>query len=150
MKKQGAIIMGIGGDNSNGAVGTFFEACMTSGYPADTTDNAIQANIVAAGYGSSVTAIRYSTNGEPPASPFNVRYNSSNVVVSCFLHDARRVSMNIVDLQGRQIAAIFDGVIPAGLHEAVWNARQVPAGVYVWRIEIDGRDSWSGKMVLGR
>lgn len=51
MKKQGAIILGIGGDNSNDAIGTFFEGCMTAGYPSDATDDAVQANIVAAGYG---------------------------------------------------------------------------------------------------
>jgi hypothetical protein len=51
MKKQGAIILGIGGDNSNSAVGTFYEGCMTSGYPTDAADDAVQANIVAAGYG---------------------------------------------------------------------------------------------------
>jgi hypothetical protein len=52
MKKQGAIILGIGGDNSKGAVGTFYEGVMTSGYPSDATENAVQANIVAAGYGN--------------------------------------------------------------------------------------------------
>ena len=51
MKKQGAIILGIGGDNSNSAIGSFFEGCMTSGYPSDATEDAVQANIVAAGYG---------------------------------------------------------------------------------------------------
>jgi hypothetical protein len=51
MHKEGAIILGIGGDNSNGAVGTFFEGVMTSGYPPDATEDAVQANIVAAGYG---------------------------------------------------------------------------------------------------
>lgn len=51
MKKQGAIILGIGGDNSNGGTGTFFEGCITTGYATTTTDDAIQANIVAAGYG---------------------------------------------------------------------------------------------------
>ena len=52
MRKQGAIILGIGGDNSKGAVGTFYEGVMTSGYPSDATENAVQANIVAAGYGN--------------------------------------------------------------------------------------------------
>lgn len=52
MRKQGAIILGIGGDNSNWAVGTFFEGVMTNGYAADATDDAVQANIVAAKYGS--------------------------------------------------------------------------------------------------
>ena len=51
MKKQGAIILGIGGDNSNGAQGDFFEGVMTSGNASDATDDAVQANIVDAGYG---------------------------------------------------------------------------------------------------
>ncbi|KAJ1554971.1 hypothetical protein HK405_003571 [Cladochytrium tenue] len=50
MFKEGAIVLGIGGDNSNGAQGTFYEGVMTSGYPSDATENAVQANIVAAGY----------------------------------------------------------------------------------------------------
>jgi hypothetical protein len=48
---QGAIILGTGGDGSNGGTGTFFEGAMTIGTPPDATDDAIQANIVAAGYG---------------------------------------------------------------------------------------------------
>jgi hypothetical protein len=50
MSKEGAIILGIGGDNSISAQGTFYEGVMTSGYPSDSTENAVQANIVAAGY----------------------------------------------------------------------------------------------------
>ncbi|OAQ62752.1 alpha-N-arabinofuranosidase precursor [Pochonia chlamydosporia 170] len=50
MSKEGAIILGIGGDNSRGAQGTFYEGVMTSGYPSDSTENSVQANIVAAKY----------------------------------------------------------------------------------------------------
>ncbi|WIM92458.1 alpha-L-arabinofuranosidase B [Actinoplanes oblitus] len=50
MHKEGAIILGIGGDNSVSAQGTFYEGVMTSGYPSDATENAVQANIAAAGY----------------------------------------------------------------------------------------------------
>lgn len=50
MKKEGSIILGIGGDNSNRAQGTFYEGAMTSGYPSDDTENRVQANIVRAGY----------------------------------------------------------------------------------------------------
>lgn len=50
MSKEGAMILGIGGDNSNGAQGTFYEGVMTSGYPSDATENAVQADIVAAKY----------------------------------------------------------------------------------------------------
>ncbi|KAH7393463.1 Arabinosidase B [Cadophora sp. MPI-SDFR-AT-0126] len=50
MSLEGAIILGIGGDNSNGAQGTFYEGVMTSGYPSDATENSVQADIVAAKY----------------------------------------------------------------------------------------------------
>ena len=52
MKKQGAIILGIGGDASCGAAGTFYEGAMTASYTTDAADDALQANIVAAGYGA--------------------------------------------------------------------------------------------------
>ena len=39
MKKEGAIILGIGGDNSKGAAGTFYEGVMTSGYPSAATES---------------------------------------------------------------------------------------------------------------
>lgn len=53
MRKEGAIILGTGGDNSVGSAGTFYEGVMTSGYPSDATENAVQAGIVAAGYAPS-------------------------------------------------------------------------------------------------
>jgi hypothetical protein len=51
MKKQGAIVLGTGGDGSNFGQGTFFEGVITEGAPPDSIDDLIQANIVAAGYG---------------------------------------------------------------------------------------------------
>jgi hypothetical protein len=50
-KKQGAVILGTGGDGSNTGVGIWFEGAMTMGAPLDATDDAVQANIVAAGFG---------------------------------------------------------------------------------------------------
>ncbi|MEO6599724.1 MAG: arabinofuranosidase catalytic domain-containing protein [Polyangiaceae bacterium] len=46
--KKGAIILG---DGSKGGIGTFFEGAITSVRPSDATDNAVQANVVAAHYG---------------------------------------------------------------------------------------------------
>jgi hypothetical protein len=46
MRKEGAIGLGTGGDNSNGARGNFFEGLMTHHYSTDAADNAVQANIV--------------------------------------------------------------------------------------------------------
>ena len=51
MRKEGAVILGTGGDNSNAGQGNFFEGLMTAHYSSDAADAAVQANIVAAGYG---------------------------------------------------------------------------------------------------
>lgn len=50
MSKEGAIILGIGGDNSHSAQGTFYEGVMTSGYPSDATEDSVQADVIAAKY----------------------------------------------------------------------------------------------------
>jgi hypothetical protein len=57
MKKQGALILGCGGDcckpsgGAHASSGIFFEGAIVAGYPTDAAETAIQANIVAAGYG---------------------------------------------------------------------------------------------------
>jgi len=52
MRKQGAILLGNGGDNSVGSQGTFYEGAMTSAgtFPTNATDQLVQANVVAARY----------------------------------------------------------------------------------------------------
>jgi hypothetical protein len=50
MHKEGAIILGIGGDNSKGSAGTFYEGVMTAGYPTAATEASVQASITAASY----------------------------------------------------------------------------------------------------
>jgi non-reducing end alpha-L-arabinofuranosidase len=52
MKTDSSLLLGTGGDNSVSGVGEFFEGAITAGYPSDATENAVQASIVAAGYGS--------------------------------------------------------------------------------------------------
>jgi non-reducing end alpha-L-arabinofuranosidase len=52
MRKQGAILLGNGGDNSNRSQGTFYEGAMTAAgtFPTDATDQKVQDNVVAARY----------------------------------------------------------------------------------------------------
>ena len=51
MKKQGAIVLGTGGDNSDHGQGYFFEGAMTSGAASASVMSLVHANVVAAGYG---------------------------------------------------------------------------------------------------
>jgi len=50
MHTEGAIVLGTGGDNSNGSIGSFFEGVMTAGVSSPAADEAVQADIVRAGY----------------------------------------------------------------------------------------------------
>jgi non-reducing end alpha-L-arabinofuranosidase len=152
-KMPGGIILGVGGDNSNSSNGTFYEGCITAGRPSDETDDAILKNVAAARYGATTpTAVYYGAKDAAPAPGFKVRYNPSSAgAVICYaLKDARRVSMNIYDQQGRRVSAIVDGIIPAGRHEAAWDTKRVPPGIYMCRTAIDGLEGLSGKIIIGK
>ena len=151
-KMNGGIVLGIGGDNSNSSTGTFYEGCITAGRPSDKTDTLIMLNVSAARYGSSAVATQNNTNGVLPTSRYSIRYNPSNtsVVIRYTLQDARLVKMNVYDQKGRQIALVVNGIVPAGRHDAAWNTKRVPAGVYVCRTAIDGVGGWSGKIIVGK
>ncbi|WP_426503602.1 alpha-L-arabinofuranosidase B [Dactylosporangium sp. McL0621] len=91
MKKEGAIILGIGGDNSVGAAGTFYEGVMTSGYPSDATENSVQANIVAANYNTSG-----STSGPAVGSTISLRATTACCTTRYISHSGATVSTQVV------------------------------------------------------
>jgi len=68
MRKQGAILLGNGGDNSNGSQGTFYEGAMTAAgtFPSKETNQKIQANIVAAGYDAQPLSLAPSNESATP------------------------------------------------------------------------------------
>jgi hypothetical protein len=75
MRKQGAILLGNGGDNSVGSQGTFYEGAMTAGgtFPSDATDQLVQANIVAARYEVSPLTVAATTQGVQTFTPKSSR-----------------------------------------------------------------------------
>ena len=62
MKVQPSIELGTGGDNSDLGKGEFFEGAVTAGFPSDSTESAVQANIVAAGYANNTTTFSTSAS----------------------------------------------------------------------------------------
>ncbi|MFD7450556.1 arabinofuranosidase catalytic domain-containing protein [Kitasatospora sp. NPDC059827] len=51
MKTDSSLLLGTGGDNSVSGQGEFFEGAITTGFPTDATENAVQASVNTAGYG---------------------------------------------------------------------------------------------------
>jgi non-reducing end alpha-L-arabinofuranosidase len=50
MHNEGAIVLGVGGDNSNNSWGTFYEGAVLAGFPSDAAEQAVLMNIKAVGY----------------------------------------------------------------------------------------------------
>ncbi|NUR27681.1 MAG: alpha-N-arabinofuranosidase [Catenulispora sp.] len=110
MKKQGAIILGIGGDNSKGSAGTFYEGVMTSGYPTDATENAVQANIVATGYNSTS-----GTGTLTPGSRISLRATTTCCTGDYIRHDDTDTKV--------VISAVSSGSTATDKGDATWIVR---------------------------
>ena len=69
MRKQGAILLGNGGDNGNVSSGTFYEGAMTFAgtFPSEETNQAVQANIVAAKYDVAMLEVASAQTIDAPA-----------------------------------------------------------------------------------
>ncbi|MFZ1014183.1 MAG: arabinofuranosidase catalytic domain-containing protein, partial [Terracidiphilus sp.] len=84
MRKQGAILLGNGGDNSNSSQGTFYEGAMTAAntFPSNDTDQRVQANVVAAKYDvPRLSLARASAAATPPGlQAFSPRSSQDTIV----------------------------------------------------------------------
>jgi hypothetical protein len=154
LKLQGAIILGTGGDNSHSGIGTFFEGCIVKGCPYDSIDDKVQENIKAAGYGreTEIVSVKPFKANVNKSSIFSLDYNpsNSNVIVSYNLQAPRQVKMSFINQQGRRVATIDAGVVPAGKHMTTWNAKHIPAGVYVCWASIEGMARCAGRITIGK
>jgi hypothetical protein len=60
------------------------------------------------------------------------------------LPQAAPVKLSVLDIQGREVAVLVDGVISAGRHQAVWHAARTsgtaPSGIYFVRYQTPGKN----------
>lgn len=85
-------------------------------------------------------------------SPLSPNPSRGPVQIGYALPREARVRLTVIDLQGREVAVLADGTMPAGRHAAAWNdtpGRAAPAGVYFVRLAADGR-SWTRRLVRTR
>ncbi len=74
---------------------------------------------------------------------------AGGVHVGFAVPEATRVRLTIVDVQGRTVATLADGVRPPGRYDVPWQAGRRPAGVYFVRLEGGGRQ-FVRRLVLTR
>ena len=71
-------------------------------------------------------------------------FNPAVVLPLDLATDQRQVRLALYDMLGRRVRQVWQGPLRAGSHRFVWDGRDeegkaVAAGVYVYRVEIDGR-----------
>jgi hypothetical protein len=156
MNKKGAIVLGIGGDNSNAATGTFFEGVMTAGTPSDAADALVQANIVAAQYaGDSTGDGGVAQNADSGVVDNGVTYDftvdANNGDLQATSLTAQGADWSTADLSltetagtppvepGTQpVAVVHDGVVSvftvSAADDHLWETHETP-GVTTWKAD---------------
>jgi len=74
--------------------------------------------------------------------PFN-----PSTTVPFVLANAGHVDLKVFDVQGREVATLVNGTLPAGAHSVLFNANRLPNGVYFCRLET-GQKVLTQKMLL--
>jgi hypothetical protein len=92
MHLEGAVILGIGGDNSHRGQGTFYEGVMTSGFPSNATEASVQANIVAAKYATA----KSSTTKLPVGEKISLQITTPGQNTRYLAHTGATVNTQIV------------------------------------------------------
>jgi hypothetical protein len=153
MRKQGAIVLGNGGDNSNGSQGTFYEGVMTAGYPTDAADNAVQANVVAAKYDvQRLSLAPASATATPPGlQTFAPGSSQDSTVTFTNTTGSRAVAVKLsISVPGRQWTSFvpgttdtsqtFDSVAPGASVSATFKVTSGPAP---FNGDLIGNASWT-------
>ena len=63
------------------------------------------------------------------------------------MHRSGLVRITLYDQHGRQVALLDNGTRSAGWHRAALNASNIPAGIYLWSMTIDGCNETVGNIV---
>jgi hypothetical protein len=156
MRKQGAILLGNGGDNSNGPQGTFYEGALTAAgtFPSDATDQLVQANIVAAGYGVPRLSIAPMPATATPPGVQTFSPGSTQETTVAFTNTTGRAAKGVklsISVPSNQWKAVVSGVTatsktfadPVAPGATVSATFKITSGPAAFNGDLVGRATWT-------
>jgi hypothetical protein len=158
MRKQGAILLGNGGDNSNGSHGTFYEGAMTAPgtFPTKETNQKIQENIIAARYDVQCLSLTPANATDTPPGLLTFSPRSSQNTTVTFTNTTgtpvKDLSLSIslpngwksVVLSSRETSKMFtDPIAPGASVSATFT---VTSGSESFNGDMVGKASWTNPM----
>jgi len=155
MRKQGAILLGNGGDNSNGSQGTFYEGAMTAAgtFPTKDVNQKIQANVVAARYDVQRLSLTPANAVNAPPGLQTFSPGSSRNCTVTFINTTggpvMDVVLSIVAPKGWRSEVLNSGsvtkeVAPGATVSATFK---VTSGMETYNGDLTGSVSWKGLAV---
>ena len=161
MQKQGAIVLGNGGDNSNSAQGTFYEGVMTAGYPSDATDQKVQANVVAAKYDVQQLSLTPASQTDTPPGLQTFAPQSSQESTVTFTNTTGSPAVGVklsISVPSRQWTSVVPGTTntsvtfphPVAPGASVSATFRVTSGPAAFNGDLTGNASWTSPGQGGR
>ena len=74
-------------------------------------------------------------------------FNPSTTIEYSLSRDTR-VLLRVYNISGQKVATLTDGIISAGQHSVVWDAKGMPSGVYFYTLSTTGGFSETKKVLL--
>jgi len=155
MRKQGAILLGNGGDNSNASSGTYYEGAMTAPgtFPTKETNQKIQANVRAAGYDVQRLSLApaNATDTPPGLQTFSPQSSQNSTVTFTNTTGApvKDLTLSISAPKGwkyviensKEVSKKFTG--PIAPHASVSATFVVTSGLESFNGDLVGKASWT-------
>jgi non-reducing end alpha-L-arabinofuranosidase len=149
MRKQGAILLGNGGDNSNGSQGTFYEGAMTAPgtFPTKETNQKIQDNVIAARYDVQRMSLAPANSTETPPG------------LQTFLpHSSQNTTLTFINTSGAPVKDVTLSIsVPDGWKSLVLSSKETSkkfdkpiapgARVSATFIVTSGSESFNGDLI---
>jgi hypothetical protein len=152
MRKQGAVILGNGGDNSTASQGTFYEGAMTAPrtYPSNETDQQVAQNVAAARYDVAAISVGTQSASDVPASLHTFAPLQSKALTVTFTNTTAQpvqgVSLSLAVPKGWHVDAaattIPDAIAPGQSVHAVFT---VKSGAAPFNGDLKGVATWAGR-----
>lgn len=152
MRKQGAVILGNGGDNSTASQGTFYEGAMTAPrtYPSNETDQLVAQNVAAARYEVASVSIGAAAVADVPGSLHTFAPRESKDLTATFTNTTNQpvtgVTLSMAVPKGWNVDAaaktIADAIAPGQSVHAVFK---VTSGAAPFNGDLKGVATWAGR-----
>jgi hypothetical protein len=151
MRKQGAILLGTGGDNGNGSSGTFYEGAMALGSPNENTTSAVQSNIVAAHYDVQRVSLSRVTTFTPNAThdvTLTFTNSSESPAAGAVLSMSTPKGWNVtVSGVGDRSVSFVDPIAPGASVNATFS---ITAPAAIGAGLLTGRADWTSRTAEGK